>query len=173
MPLNGTSLVQAARRLVQTEDLAKQSQHVDRQTVVAAPANAVQTELLSFQVPDGMYFRLSAILLTYVGIPIQDQTQLVTWVLDVNRPITTLVAPAIPSGYPVRDYQAVTTHRGSLDFGPWPIGREQGFEGGAHFDPNDVLRIKVKTTNPFPGVGSPVFFVSGIQGRVYPKERPL
>lgn len=183
MPVNprAVSLVEGAAALKRT---GQQTRHEDfpyawvypppgsigrnPQTVVAAPANTVLTELLKFVVPDGYFFRMSGLILTYIGTPINDAGQLVTWNIDVNIPTSiggTLTAPVLPSGYRVQDFGVVKVHLGSLDTGPYPI------DGPLLFDPRAEIRVKVQTTAPFPAVGSGVFFVTRLRGYVWPENR--
>lgn len=138
---------------------------VNIRTVVPAPANGVLTELLSFTVPDGYLFSLRGVMLTYVGVAVDDSKQIVTWNLDVNIPTVVggaITVPALPSGYPVPDFARVLFHLGSPDFGPFHV------DGPLVFEPRDVIRYKVTTTAPFPGVGSPVFFLSILSGYRWP-----
>src|SRR5579864_6829432 len=130
-------------------------------TVVAAPTNSVLTQLLAFQVPDGYYFRITGLLLTYIGVPINDALQQVTWNVDVDIPITTLTIPSMPSGYRIPDFGVVTTHLGSLDTQPWPI------DGPLIIDPRATVRVKVTTLAPFT-VGAPAYFVTRLRGYIWP-----
>ena len=141
------------------------SEPVNQQSLVAAPANAVLTELLAYQVPDSYRFRLSALLLTYVGVAVSDAPQLVTWNVDVDIPTVItgpLTKPVMPSGYRLKDFGVQNFHLGSIDVGPYPV------YGRLEIDQQHTLRVKVTTTAPFPAVGSPVFFVTQIAGWVYP-----
>lgn len=141
------------------------SQGRNIRTVVAAPANATLTELLSFTVPDGYIFSLEGVMLTYVGIPVDDSKQWVEWNFDVNIPTAVsgaITIPALPSGYPVPDFASVLFHLGSPDVGVFRVS------GPLLFQPRNVLRYKVTTTAPFPGLGSPVLFESILAGYLLP-----
>jgi hypothetical protein len=141
--------------------------------VTQAPANASLTELLAYTVPDAYFFRLSGILLTYassiVSPNLVDGLGQVVWNVDVNIPTLiggTLTAPALPSGYRVKDLGVVNFHLGSADNGPWQI------PGKLTFDPRDVIRAKVTTTAPFPGTGAPIAFLAAFVGWLWPIDHP-
>jgi len=131
-------------------------------TVVVAPTNGVLTELVAFQVPDGYFFRVTGLLLSYTGITIDDGSQLVVWNVDVDIP--TSAPTALPSGRRIPDFGVVKTHLGSLEFGPWPI------DGPMIIDPRSTIRVKVTTTAPFT-VGLPCSFVTRIRGYIWPENR--
>jgi len=183
MPVNiqtARPLVDAAQSLAVSAQRARQSQwpfpwvypppgSEERcpQSLVVAPTNAVLTELLAFKVPDGFFFRITGLLFTYIGIPVDDGSQLVTWNLDVDVPTApsgSITLPALAGGYRVQDFGVVKTHLGSLDFGPWPI------DGPLIIDPLATVRVKVTTTVPFT-VGPPARFVTRLRGYIWPENR--
>lgn len=134
-------------------------------TWVPAPANATLTELLSFQVPDGDIFEVTGILFEYFGIPFVPPGGgggSTLWTVDVDRPISTLAAPVLPSQYVVPDFFQVQNPIGSRETGPVPVN--------LIFGPKKIVRVKIITTAPFPAVGSPVVFYTWLKGWTYPKE---
>lgn len=150
-----------------------QSENFGLETVIGAPANGVQTELWSWVVPDGEYFRPTGIMLTYVGTPLVDGLGIVSWQWDVNIPTVIgggVTAPILPSGHIVPLFGGVdangnTTgqiviHKGNPDIGPWPL------PGRLVFEPRDVIRVKVLTAAPFPEVG--VQFLTSLVGWTWP-----
>ncbi len=175
--LAAPSLVEAASALQRSKSSSREewpypwvypppgSEGVNIQTVTPAPANATLTELLSFRVPDGSRFSLQGLLLTYVGVPVDDSVQRVLWNVDVNIPTAVsgaITLPALPSGWPVPNFADVFFHLGSMDVGPFPVA------GPLLFNPRDTIRIKVTTTAPFPAVGSPVSFITMLVGYRWP-----
>lgn len=151
----------------------QQAEAFNLETVIGAPANGVQTELWSFAVPDGEFFRPRGLMLTYVGTPLVDGLGIVSWQWDVNIPTNIgagVLAPILPSGYIVPYFGGVDAngqptgqiviHKGNPDIGPWPV------PGRLVFEPRDVIRLKVTTTAPFPEVG--VQFLTSIVGWTWP-----
>ncbi len=189
MPVNGlmTPALSAAGLLAKTkadtrkqgwpyawEFPTQQAEALNLETVIAAPtANGKQTELWSFAVPDGEFFRPRGIMLYYVGTPLVDGLGFVSWQWDVNIPTDIgagVTAPILPSGYIVPYFGgldangnttgAILIHKGNPDVGPWPV------PGRLVFEPRDVVRVKVTTTAPFPTVG--VQFLTSLVGWTWP-----
>ena len=142
------------------------AEHVFHSQETPVGANATALEINAYTVEPGYLFRLTGILFTYVGVALADGLGQTTFTLDVDIPTTIgtgVVAPVLPSGYVVQGFNGIGFHLGSLDFGTWPI------KGPMVFDPQEVLRIKVTTTSPFPETA--VTFISIIEGWTWLQKR--
>lgn len=135
-----------------------------QESVVDFPANATLTQLISYAVPDGMKFRLSHVMLTYVGLALRDGLNQVTWQLATNIPasVAGITTPVMPSGYAVPYWGAIILSKGSPQQGPWKI------PGKLVFKPRDVFSINVTTTAPFPDTGGQ--FLTAAVGWQWPME---
>ena len=175
--LNGTPAIAPASLLSRTsEDARKESwpyawehcppdgEQFYQESVVDFPANATLTQLLSYPVPDGLKFRLSDVMLFYVGTALVDGLGQVTWQIAVNTPanVVGITTPVMPSGYAVPYWGAILLSKGSPSQGPWKI------PGKLVFNARDVVSINVTTANPFPTSGGQ--FLTAIVGWTWPAE---
>jgi hypothetical protein len=134
------------------------------ESAIDFPTNAALTQLVAYAVPDGLKLRISHLMLTYVGIALEDGLGLVTWQLAVNQPaaVVGLTLPVMPSGYGVPYLTAITISKGSPQQGPWPI------PGKLVFNARDVVSVNVITAAPFPETGGQ--FLTSLVGWQWPAE---
>jgi len=128
---------------------------------IAAPAfgSANQAVVTSFTCPRNFRGVLKYILNVYTGSGFDEGSGSITWVIDVNVPLST--GGVTPIGYGLNDYQSIVTTLGSLINGPWPV------PGGVIFQDGDVLRYKVTTAAPV-AVGAPNFVHCMLLGWIWP-----
>lgn len=128
---------------------------------IAAPAygSANQAVVASFPCPRNFAGVLQYILNVYTGSGYVEGSGSVSWVIDVNTPLSGL--GVTPIGYGLSDYQNIVTTLGSLANGPFPIA------GGVFFRDGDFLRYKVTTAAPV-GVGAPNFCHAMLIGWIWP-----
>jgi len=135
------------------------SEHVRAEGDIVAPANGAFATVATYQVPDGMRFCLSHILLTAdVGAAWVPGDGSIIFRVDINTP-----GAGNAQGIPFKDFQAVYVPLGSFANGPWPIiGTEQSI-----FESLQTIRIKVITTaaiNP----GAPNYIHGMLIGYTWP-----
>ena len=137
------------------------------ESVVAFPPQvagvSALTQLLAYPVPDGLKYRLWAVMLTYTG-GLLDGQSLVTWQIAINTPaaVVGVTTPTMPSGYGVPYWNNIVLSKGDPLRGPWEI------PGRLVFNARDVVSVNVTTISPFPTVGGQ--FLTAIQGWTWPAE---
>lgn len=135
------------------------SKHVFQSVTIEAPDNGVQSLLVSYQVPDGLRFVFTHIVLNAdVGLSWHPGDGNIIWNVDVNRPLNASNA----QGIPYKDYGIVSVPLGSFQI-PWAI--EPG--DGSILGSLDTLRIKVTTAAPIAPL-SPNFISAAIRGYTCP-----
>ena len=124
-----------------------------------SPNPATQTEVLSYQVPQGFRFWLTALVQIYAGTGFTPGSGDVLWTLDKNQPVG--VVPL--QGEVVQGFGSLGIPLGSLLY-PWPLQMPELLLA------TDVLRSKVITTVAIP-VGVTNYFHSVIEGWLEPETK--
>jgi hypothetical protein len=124
-----------------------------------SPNPATQTEVLSYQVPQGFRFWLTALVQIYAGTGFTPGSGDVLWTLDKNQPVG--VVPL--QGEVVQGFGSLGIPLGSLLY-PWPLQMPELLLA------TDVLRSKVITTVAIP-VGGTNYFHSVIEGWLEPETK--
>jgi hypothetical protein len=131
--------------------------------VLAAPVAATQTQLISYQVPNGYQMAFEGVVLLYNGAGYVIGSTDITWVLDINTPL----GGGVVQGYPVQGFSASNIPKGGIGgvgsgvFAPYPLLQPE------ILGPLDTLRAKVTTTVTIPA-GAPNFFISIFEGWIWP-----
>jgi hypothetical protein len=176
--LSGPEAVKAARVLERHKKAQQQwpfpwfapppnSRHVFAPGAIAAPANATETEIVSYQVQNNFAFALSDILLdasvgTWVPGSVDGSgNPLVSFSVTVNLP----VGGSAAQGVAFKDFGQVVTPLGSFANGPWPV--HPGELSILHS--RDILRATVTTQAPIPS-GAPNFIYAIFVGWTWPEN---
>lgn len=139
-----------------------QATRVEPEGVIPAPLIGVTTTVLQYQVPDGYQFILSGIITLYSGSGFTLGSTDITWLLDINTPIT----GGTPQGYPVQGMSPSNLPKGGVTpgpsgnfsiFAPWHLPMPE------ILGPLDILRSKV-TTGATITPGAPNFFITVFLG---------
>jgi hypothetical protein len=129
---------------------------------IAAPANGTQALVTSFTVPQAMNAIIVAILNQFTGADAggNSGSGAIVWVIDINRPLA-----AAGVGYNPPGFGSITSQRGSLAQGPWPI------PGGIYLAERDIIRYKITTAAPV-GVAAPNYTTCAFLGWMWPARLP-
>lgn len=166
-------LVQAATKVLLSRPRSyasvippENAEYVFQPQTTPCDANGTTVELLAYSVEPGFLFRMTGLLVTYVGQPLADGLGQTAFTLDVDMPTDiggTVVFPVLPSGQTMKGFDSWDFHLGSLDNGPWKI------PGPMLYDPGEVVRLKVVTASPFPETA--VSFIAIFEGWTWPQKR--
>ena len=136
---------------------------INRRATIAAPANAVQTLVTSFTVPQAMNAIITYVMNVFSGNDSGGNvgSGSINWVIDINRPL----GAGAGQGFSPPDFGAIVTQLGSFASGPWPV------PGGIFLDEQMVIRYKITTTAPV-GVGGSNWVTGMFLGWMWPARLP-
>jgi hypothetical protein len=149
-----------------------QAIRVEPESSIPSPFPGVTTIILEYQVPDGYQMVLTGLIQIYAGTGFILGSDDITWLLDINTPLSTPTTPAgTPlQGYPVQQMSPSHLPKGGVLpspaclFAPWPLPMPEPLNG------LDILRSKVTTTGNIPA-GSPNFFITIFLGWMWESTR--
>lgn len=128
-------------------------------SIVVPTVLAGETLIVSFQVPSGLQFAWTDIVIDYDGGGwVQGKPQC-TFQVDIDNPVG-----GVPQGYPLQGIDSKSLLLGSFQVAPWPLRKAEILEA------EQIARIKV-TNLTLGNVGDPNYFNAAIIGWCRP--RPL
>lgn len=178
--LAGPSAIPAHRKLLQLQQRRQewpythafpppQAVRVNSEGSIVAPAVATQTIVNQYQVPDGFQFAFTHLINLYSGAGFILGAPSITWVLDINQPIT-VPAGGTAQGYPVQGLSpsfipkggtgGISSAPGPGVFAPWELPMPEILQ------PLDILRSKVTTTAAITP-GAPNYFIAIFLGWIW------
>lgn len=128
-------------------------------SVLSPTVLAGETLVCAFQVPSGLEFAWTDIVIDFAGANWIQGAGEVTFQVDVNNPVG-----GAPQGYPVQGINGHSLLLGAFQVAPWPFRKAELLES------EDIARIKV-TNVSFGSTGAPNFFNAAIIGWTRPVPR--